>query len=219
MTLGTTSTPKNAVTAPTFSPRTMVRGLAWDAGLPLLTYYGLHQAGLTDWSALLAATGVAALRIIWVAVRSRTLNQFATIMLVVFGLGVVLTLLSGDARFLLLKNSIVTGAVGLTFLTTTWLGRPLTLAAAQSFNPGRGAEIAEKYRTNPLARRRFALSSAVWGAGLLVEAVVRIPLIYLLPVSVMVGVSEAMMIATFAALITWTAWYARRIGPAERPPA
>jgi hypothetical protein len=50
----------------------------------------------------------------------------------------------------------------------------------------------------------------VWGVVLLVEAIVRIPLVYLLPVSVMVGVSEAMSIAAFAGLITWNVWYVRR---------
>ena len=41
---------------------------------------------------------------------------------------------------------------------------------------------------------RYTVSSAVWGTGLLVEAAVRVPLVYLLPISVMVGVSEAMMV-------------------------
>jgi hypothetical protein len=59
-------------------------------------------------------------------------------------------------------------------------------------------------------RRGHRLSSAVWGAGLLLESIVRMPLIYLLPIDVMVGVSEAMTIATFAGLITWNARYIRR---------
>jgi hypothetical protein len=48
------------------------------------------------------------------------------------------------------------------------------------------------------------------GVGLVVEATVRVPLIYLLPVSVMVAVSQAMMIAAFVLLIGWTSWYSRR---------
>jgi hypothetical protein len=188
----------------------MLRGLAWDVGVPLLTYYGLHQLGISERTALLAATGAAAVRMVWVALYHRVLNLFATVMLVVFGLGVVLAVLSGDARFLLLKNSIVTAAVGLAFLATTWLGRPLTLAASQSFHPVRSTELAERYRADPGIRRRYTVSSAVWGTGLLVEAAVRVPLVYLLPISVMVGVSETMMVATFAALISWTLWYIRR---------
>jgi hypothetical protein len=98
----------------------------------------------------------------------------------VFGLGVLLALVTGDAEFVLLKNSIITGAVGLVFLATTLVGRPLTLSAMKSFQPERGAEIEEQYRSNPGARHAHRLSSAMWGAGLLLEAVVRVPLIYAL---------------------------------------
>lgn len=188
----------------------MLRGLVWDVGVPLLAYYGLHLLGLSEITALLAATGAAAVRMVWAVLRHRVLNPFTTVVLVVFGLGVVLAVVSGDARFLLLKNSIVTGAVGLAFLATTWLGRPLTLAAFQSFNPVRSAELAERYRTDPGVRRRYTVSSAVWGTSLLIEAAVRVPLVYLLPISVMVAVSETMTVATFAALISWTLWYIRR---------
>jgi hypothetical protein len=161
------------------------------------------------------AAGLAGLRVVWVAVRERSLNPFATVMLVVFGLGLVLALVSGDARFLLLKNSIVTGAVGLTFLATVLWGRPLSLAASQSFQPARRDEIRQEYDTEPLVRRGHQVSSAVWGAVLLTESLVRVPLVYLLPVSVMVGVGEAMTVAAFAGLVTWNLWYVRRLGARE----
>jgi hypothetical protein len=185
-------------------------GLAWEIGLPLVAYYGLHLLGADDWVALLAATGAAGTRIVWGAVRHRSLNLFATVMLVVFGLGVALAFISGDPRFLLLKSSIVTAAVGLTFLATTVRGRPLTLAAEQSFQPTRAAEIAAEYAAEPEVRRGHKVSSRVWGAGLLLESVVRVPLVYLLPIPVMVGLSEALMVATFAGLFAWNVWYVRR---------
>ncbi len=121
------------------------------------------------------------------------------------------------AEFVLLKNSIITGAVGLVFLVSTLVGRPLTLSATKSFQPERAAEIDEQYRTNPGARHAHRLSSAVWGAGLLLEALVRVPLIYALPISVMVGVSEVLTVVTFGALIGWSVWYARRARPATEP--
>ena len=93
------------------------------------------SARVGDFAALLTATVLAGLRIVWAAVRERELNPFATVTLVVLGLGFVLAAVSGDARFLLLKNSIVTGAVGVVFPATTVVRRPLTLAAAQSFQP------------------------------------------------------------------------------------
>jgi hypothetical protein len=195
---------------PTVSARLMLRGLGWDVGLPLVGYYALHFLGVADWPALLTATVLAGVRIVWVAVRERSLNLFATVMLVVFGLGVLLAFVSGDARFLLLKNSFVTGAVGLVFLATVLWGTPLSVAASQSFQPTRREEIRRDYDTDPDARHGHRLSSTVWGAVLLLESLVRVPLVYLLPVSVMVGVGEAMSVAAFAGLITWNIWYVKR---------
>ncbi|WP_433557753.1 VC0807 family protein [Pseudonocardia xinjiangensis] len=190
----------------------MVRGLAWDVGLPVAAYYALHLAGATDWVALLAASGIAAARTVWGAVRHRTLNQFAVLMLLVYGIGLLLAFVSGDPKALLLKSSLVTAAVGAVFLVTAILGgRPLTLAAAQSFLPARAEALSERYRSEPHVRRGFRLTSAVWGVGLLAEAVLRIPLVVLLPVDIGVGASEGLFVATFVALMVWNGWYIGRV--------
>ena len=189
----------------------IARGLSWDVGLPLATYYALHALGVGDLPALLAASVAAAVRVVVVAVRDRSLNPFATLMLIVFGIGVLLALVSGDPRFLLLKGSITTGAVALVFLATAWRGIPLTLAGMQSFRPSEREALAEEYRTDPEVRHGYRLSSLVWGVGLLLEAAVRVPLVFLLPVSVMVGLSAALMVATFAGLIAWNVWYVKRV--------
>lgn len=193
-----------------FSPRLMARGLAWDVGLPLVAYYTLHFLGASDWVALLTASCAAALRIVWAAVRDRRLNLFAVVMLVVFGVGLALAFVGGDPRFLLLKDSFVTGGVGLIFVVTSLLGRPLTFAAMQSFSPGQAESLAQRYRDDARVRHRYRLTSWVWGIGLLIEAALRVPLVFLLPIDVMVAVSQAMMIAAFALLIAWSSWYARR---------
>jgi hypothetical protein len=192
------------------SGRLMLRGLAWDVGLPVAGYYALHLAGVSDLVALLVASLLAAVRIVWVAVRERELNPFATVMLVLFGLGLVLALVSGDPRFLLLMNSIVTGAIGLVFLGTTLFGTPLSLAASQSFQPARKAEIRQEYDTDPHVRHGHRLSSTVWGVGLILEALVRVPLVFLLPIDVMVGLGEVLTIATIAGLLAWNVWYVKR---------
>lgn len=188
----------------------MLRGLGLDIALPVVAYYVLHLLGVNDFLALVVAAAVAALRVIVSAIRHRSLNLFAAVMLVVFGLGLVLALVSGDEHFLLLKSSIVTGAVGITFLATAFGSRPLTLAAAESFQPRKRAQIAEEFRTDPDVRRGFRVCSIVWGAGLIAEALIRIPLVYLLPVSVMVGLGEVMLFVSIGLLMAWNVWYVRR---------
>ncbi|MBT8163609.1 MULTISPECIES: VC0807 family protein [Arthrobacter] len=98
---------------PVLMMRTLVRGLAWDVGLPLAVYYVLHLARATDWVALLAATGAAGCRLLWSALKQHVLNPFAMLMVIIFGLGLVLSFLTGDPRFLLLKDSAITGGLAI----------------------------------------------------------------------------------------------------------
>jgi hypothetical protein len=212
----TVATSPAAPTVP--SPRVMLRGLAFDVGLPIATYYALHLLGASDWAALLAASGVAAVRILWSAVRQRSFNAFATVMLLVYGIGFALALATGDPRTLLLRNSLITAAVGVVFLVTAIRGRrPLTLAALQSFAPSKAAAAAGAYATDPHVRHGHRLASTVWGVGLIVESLVRIPLVYLLPVDVSVGATEALWIVTFVGLMGWNGWYVRRAQKRRAP--
>lgn len=185
----------------------MIRSMAWDLGLPVLTYYALHALGAGDTAALLAGTAAAAARMGWVAARARALSPFSAVMAGVFGVGLLFTVLTGDPRFLLIKHSAMAAVIGSLFLATAFRGRPLTLAAQQSFQPRRAAELAEAYATSPDVRHGHRVAALVWGGGLLTEAVVRVVLVYLLPIDVMVGVSTALTVVTFAILIAWQARY------------
>lgn len=199
-------------TAPTASGRRgMVTGLLWDVGGSVGAYYALHALGASDGVALLAAAVVAGGRIAWVAVRDRTLDAFASVMLLVWGVGLGLSFLAGDARFLLLKDSVTTAAVGAAFLVSILARRPLTLAAAKSWNPAGAPELEDRFATRPAARRAFTVSALVWGVGLIVESLVRVPLIYALPVDVMVGLSTVIMITAFSLLGIWNGWYTARV--------
>lgn len=185
----------------------MATGLLLDVALPVATYYVFHLAGASDWIALLAAAIAALLRILVVGVRHRRLNQFALVMVLVYGLGVVLALVSGDPRTLLLRNSLITISIGVVFLVTGLHGRrPLTLTALQSFWPARADHVARQYDRDRRARRGFRRAALVWGIGLILEAVVRVPLVYVLPVEVAVAATEGLLLLVIALLGTWTAW-------------
>jgi hypothetical protein len=152
---------------------TMIRSMAWDLGLPVVTYYGLRALGADDTAALLNGTGVAGVRLAWVAARERRVSAFSMLMGAVFGVGLIFTLVTGDPRFMLVKHS--------------------AMAAACT--------------NDPHVRHGHRVASLVWGGGLLAEALVRIVLVYSLPIDVMVGLSTALTVVTFAALIGWTGRY------------
>ena len=194
-------------------PVGLIRTTLLDIGLPLLVYYGLHAVGISDYPALLAGTVVAGLRVAFVALRNRRLDGFAAFLMTVFAVGLALSFATGDVRFMLAKDSVGTAVAGLIFLGTCVVGRPISFYAAQRFSTSTTRTRtwwATIWETSPVFRRRFRVMSIVWGIGLLVEALVRIPLIYLLPVHVMVGLSTVLQVTAFTLLITWNAWYAKR---------
>ncbi|MBV8996019.1 MAG: hypothetical protein JO287_20480 [Pseudonocardiales bacterium] len=146
--------------------------------------------------------------------RNRRLDGFAAFLMAVFAVGLALSFVTGDARFMLAKDSIGTAVAGLIFLGTCVVGRPMTFYAAQRVS----ATASEKrawwntmWETTPAFRRGFRLMSVVWGVGLLVEAAIRIPLIYVLPIDVMVGLSTVLQVAALTLIMTWNVWYARRM--------
>lgn len=188
----------------------MTKGLLLDIGLPLAAFYGLSALGYDAWVSLLAATAVSGARTVWTAVRAGRLNPFSSVMLAVFGVGLALAFVSTDPRLMILKDSAGTGVVGLLFLATTVFGRPLTLEAQKSWSPGEAAEIDRLWATDPGARHVYRVSSIGWGVGLLAEAIIRVPLVFLVPVEIMVGLSTAMWIAAVVILIAWNRWYVAR---------
>lgn len=187
-------------------------GLVWDLGLPLVGYYVLHLLGASDWVALLVAAIAAGLRLVWVALRSRRITWFAAVMLGMFALGVALAFTSDDPRFLLLSDSFTTMMVALAFLGSLLVGKPLTLSAYQTWKPREAAKMDRYYGTNPVVRRLFRVSAVVWGLGLGIESVVRIPLVYALPIEVMVGLSTALLVLTNVGLAGWNIAYGVRQG-------
>jgi hypothetical protein len=212
--VGSVGSPRAAATA---HPHVGIAGLLVDIGLPLAAYYGLHAAGASDWAALLAATAAAGARVVAVAAWSRQTTWFGVVMLVVFGVGLVLALIGGDARFVLLKDSFTTGLLGMVFLASLVGRRPLALAAAQASKPGQAEALDRLYRAEPSGRRAFRVSTLGWGLGLVGEAAIRVPLLYLLPLKVMVGLSTALMIAAMGGLAVWNAVYIIRAARRHPP--
>ena len=132
-------------------------------------------------------------------------------MMLVFGLGLGLAFLVGDPRLMLAKNSAGTALTGGLFLVSLTTRRPLTLVAFQTWRPGNAEMLARSYESDPSVRRAFRRAAWAWGIGMIAEAVLRLPLIYLVPLDVAVGASTALMLSVIGSLAAWTAVVATRL--------
>jgi hypothetical protein len=186
--------------------------LVKDVVPPIAVYYVLHLLGANDWVALLGGVVVSGVLMVLEAVRARRLDVFSGFMMAMFGAGLAASFVTGDPRFVVMKSSLVTGVIGMAFLVSCLVGKPLTyLAHRKSIggDPEAVAALETAYRTVPRTRRVMRAVSVVWGAGLLAEAVLRVVLAYQLPVSTMVGLSTVLLIGTIGLLLVITAQVAR----------
>ncbi|WP_197523243.1 VC0807 family protein [Actinokineospora pegani] len=180
--------------------------LAWDVGAPLAAYYGLRLAGADERWALLAGALLAAGRLAWTAARRRQVDGVAGLLATILAVSLLLSFVTGDVRTLLLKDSAATAAAGLVLLLSR---TPLVLTAVRATStPSKRAEIDRLHAESPGFRRALIRVSKVWGLGLLADAVVRLPLVYLLPVDWVPVASLVLLLAVITALCVWTAWYA-----------
>lgn len=110
---------------------------------------------------------------------ARQITWFAALMLTVLGLGLLVTFLAGDTRFLLLEGSVLMVGVGVVLLLGAgWT--PLTPSAGQTSQPGPAAALDELFGSRADLRRRFTVRAVTWGTGPLAESIARLPLVRVL---------------------------------------
>ncbi len=132
-------------------------------------------------------------------------------------LGIVLSLVAvaggGSARFLQLREKLVTVIIGFVFLGSALIGKPLIyqLARAQMVrNSSSELEEFESLRSNKYFRRTMMVLTVVWGLGLLADAAISIALVYTLTIKAYLAVSPFVSYGMTGALSLWTFLYVRR---------
>jgi hypothetical protein len=200
--------------------RANVITVAFEVIAPMVLFYGLRAAGVSQWWALMAGVLVAAPYVGWTVARNRRVDLVALFTLSVLVLSVVLGLLSDDPRTLAIREgwtAALGGLFGLWMLVTVVVGKPAQLTLGRAIaEVKRGAEGAAAWAARWDADARFQrglrIDTAVWGVVLLANAVVHVVLVYTLPVDLISLVTTVEWFASLAGLITWHVWYIRKEG-------
>ncbi|WP_037367355.1 VC0807 family protein [Amycolatopsis orientalis] len=197
--------------------RALITTMFLDVGLSVVAYYTANLLGASAYVSLLIGTVVAAARTIWVAVAQRRLDLFSSFLVLLFGLGLGLSFVTGDPRLLLAKESVTTFCAGVALVGSCVLNRPLAYYAARRFARSAGGAQQREFEAtahDATLRRRWYQISLVWGSGLIADSVLRIVGVYTLPFDTAAACSQALMVVAFAGLIAWTLLTRRR---AEQP--
>jgi hypothetical protein len=179
--------------------------------LPLLVY-SLAKGRLGDAGALMASS---APPLVWTAVEFARRRRIDALSLLVLT-GIALSLLA----FLELREQLVTALVGLIFLGSATIRRPLIYHLARA-RIGRASaselEAFEAIQGSDIFRRTMTLATLVWGFGLVAEAALACALVFALSIPRFLIVSPILGTGATVVLTAWTFWYARRtLGPLRR---
>jgi hypothetical protein len=154
-----------------------------------------------------AARGILELR------RHRRVDIIGAIVLVGLVVSIVALLAGGSPRLFLIRESFVTGALGLLALISFAWPRPLLFYIGRQFSAG-GDRVAFEQFTNlwqsPAARRSFRLMTLVWAVGWLGEFALRVIMVLTLSVPQVLAISPFVFNGITLGLIAWTLAYARR---------
>jgi intracellular septation protein A len=166
---------------------------------PIATYQIAVLNGFTELQGLLLASAIPLANAAWTLFRRRRLDPLSGILLAAIVVGGAVGVLVNDPRVLLVKDSIVTGAIGLGFLVTLFTSRPLLVSFASALS----GDNPERLET-PQARAAIHRLSIIWGLALLAEAAVRVALSFILEPTELMAVSPVLAIGVFGGLTLWT---------------
>ncbi len=157
--------------------------------------------------------------------RHRRADAVSMLVLAGIALSLLAMLGGGGAKFLQLRENLVTGVIALIFLGSAAIGKPLIyeLARANMRRKSEGeAQAFEALRVNAGFRRVMTIMTLVWGFGLLVQVAVAAVLVFALSIRTYLIVSPILSYGMTGALVLWTFLYgqrARRRGDARRATA
>ncbi|GBQ99013.1 hypothetical protein GLI01_10560 [Gluconacetobacter liquefaciens] len=130
--------------------------------------------------------------------------------------GIALSLLafigSGSARLLELREQAVTFLIGLAFLLSAAIGKPLIYPLARATMARQSSQALADFdagRNDASVRHTIMAMTLVWGFGLLANVVVSVALIYSLSISTYLMLGPILGYTTMGGLALWTVLYRR----------
>jgi hypothetical protein len=192
--------------------------------LPLLIYT-VAEARLGEVRALLASSVPP---ILWSLIEFARHRRADALSLLVLG-GIALSLLAmlggGGVRFLQLREKLVTGVIGLVFLGSALIGKPLVYELARASMRRKSDDEAREFeglQVHAGFRRTMMIMTLVWGVGLLADVAVAVVLVFTLTIREYLIVNPILGYGTLGGLSLWSAFYgqrAKRRGEARRAAA
>ncbi|MGH6683676.1 MAG: VC0807 family protein, partial [Pseudolabrys sp.] len=191
----------------------IVREVLVNIALPF-AIYSLVQPRWGDVAGLMAASSPAILWSLFEFARHRRVDALSLLVVLGIGLSLLAYFGGGSVRFLQLREKLVTTFVGLVFLGSAAIGRPLMYELIRAFlarSSDPELQQVEAHRHAPIFRAAVTRMTLVWGFGLLADAAASIALLYVLPIRPYLVVNPILGYVTIGSLTLWNVWYGKRL--------
>jgi intracellular septation protein A len=175
--------------------------------------YSYAEAPLGAVRALLASSVPPILWSLGEFARYRRLDALSLLVLGGIALSLLAMLGGGGVRFLQLREKMVTAAIGLAFLGSALIGKPLVYELARATMRRKSEEEAQKFEALQIHagfRRTMMVMTLVWGFGLLAEFALSVALMFALSIREYLLVHHIVGYGTMGALSLWSFLYGRR---------
>jgi hypothetical protein len=154
--------------------------------------------------------------IVWAVARSvYSRRTDAVSLMVIFGifLSLVAFIGGGSVRFVQLRQNLVIGLIGLVFLSSILLRRPLILPLARATilrSDFSNVRVLDELQENQEFRRDMTMLTAVWGIALLAETAAACILLYCMPIQEFLIVNPVVGYGAMGGLVLWSFWSVKR---------
>jgi hypothetical protein len=184
----------------------------FDVAGPLAAYSIMRSAGLTAVTALLLSGVFPVLGVSIGAIRNHRLDVVGVVVLAGIAVGTVLGLVSHSARLVLVEGSVPTAIFGLACLGSLRARHPLMFTLVLEFtgpDTAKGREMTMFWQDERY-RRVFRIITAVWGIGFLLEAALRVLIVYNTSTGTALASSKVTPFLWAAIFSAWTVAYGVR---------
>jgi len=147
-------------------------------------------------------------------IQHRRLDVVGALVLAGILAGTVLGLISHSARLVLMEGSVPTVIFGVACLGSLWTRRPPMFGFSVEFigpDTAKGREMISLWQYEGF-RHIFRIITAVWGIGFLLEAALRVAIVYNTSTSTALSLSKVMPYVWGGIFVAWTVAYGRYQG-------
>lgn len=145
--------------------------------------------------------------------KTRKVDALSVIVIASITFTVVATALGGSARMIQIRDALVTGVIGILFLLSLFMQRPLIFYLARAVlarNPDPEMPDIESLWALPIAPYVFRVLTVVWGVGLVAQTALLCGLAWVWPIGRYLLVSPFISYGLVAGLTFWSFWYGNK---------